>query len=436
MATTVVVLTSGTSWTVPTGCYEVAVECLGAGGPTGPSAYTGGGGGGAYSKLNSLTVTPGASISCQIGDGTSTTDADRATWFSSTSTVFAEGGGASNGYGSGTGGEPVNGIGDVKYAGGFGGSFPFSLPTGGGGGSAGPGGAGSDGSTPTGGTAYAYTWESVYSTGDGGDGGGTGTSGQVGNDYGGGAGGNGDGATFNAGGDGLIVITYTPVVGYIVSASAASFTETGTSVSFLKDSVVKASSGPFTETGASVGLTRGSLIHASSSDYGYSGASVGVFKGLKVVSSAGAYSAIGASAGAYKDSIIHVSAGSFTYTGTSAETLKGFKTLASSSSYLYSGVPVNFYRGLKVLTSSGTFVETGASVSLLKYAKIEAEGTEYEYDSAVASGRLKVTTTTDSNGDFSTTLNLSPGTYSIRARQTVDSSIGPWTDYQRFSVTT
>lgn len=224
--------------------------------------------------------------------------------------------------------------------------------------------------------------------------------------------------------------------GIVLTAETGSFSVSGSATGLYKGFASQASSGTFVKTGTSTGLVKDSIINVSAGSFTYTGTSAGTLKGFKTLASAGTYSVTGALAGAYKDSIIHVSAGSFTYTGTSAETLKGFKTLASSSSYLYSGVPVNFYRGLKVLTSSGTFVETGASVSLLKYAKIEAEGTEYEYDSAVASGRLKVTTTTDSNGDFSTTLNLSPGTYSIRARQTVDSSIGPWTDYQRFSVTT
>ena len=65
---TVVVLTSGTSWTVPTGVTSVDVECWGAGGG---SHYQGGtftgAGGGAYSATTGVAVTAGASITIGIG---------------------------------------------------------------------------------------------------------------------------------------------------------------------------------------------------------------------------------------------------------------------------------------------------------------------------------------------------------------------------------
>ena len=67
----VILLTSGTSWTVPSDCTSAVVECYGGGGGGGSgtnSYYPGGGGGGAYSSAT-VATTPGASISYAVGGG-------------------------------------------------------------------------------------------------------------------------------------------------------------------------------------------------------------------------------------------------------------------------------------------------------------------------------------------------------------------------------
>ena len=170
--TKIIFLTTGTSWVVPNdwNSSNNTVECIGAGGGGDSGWENAGGGGGAYAKSVNLTLTPGASVTYQVGaggaggpttssanfaggDGISGTD----TWFNSGSfpssgsacgakagqggTSFAGtpntslGGTASASYASGTG--------SVKYTGGTGGQGSWG--GGGGGGAAGPNGAGANG---------------------------------------------------------------------------------------------------------------------------------------------------------------------------------------------------------------------------------------------------------------------------------------------------
>lgn len=156
-----VVLTSGTSWTVPSGVTNlISVECWGAGGgAAGPSTWSayGGGGGGAYAKKNNLAVTPGNNISYSIGAaGASGNNSNGInggdTWFLSTSTVKAQGGRGSlqdgTNYLGGAGGATASCVGDVLYAGGNGGDNPSYYPGVGGGASGSPTGAGANGLNP------------------------------------------------------------------------------------------------------------------------------------------------------------------------------------------------------------------------------------------------------------------------------------------------
>lgn len=205
---TTIVLTSGTSWTVPDDWNNSSneIELLGAGG----LAYYGAGGGGGFSKIINFSATPGATITYHIGSGSSTTQSDHDTWFDSTSTALAEGGGNVVNVGGGTGGGQINGnVGDVTHDGGYGSSFGFSCPGPGGGGAAGPTSDGSAGGNPTGGAAGTGSL-SGYSPGAGGDGAAGGGPYYAGNDYGGGGGGACD-TNASPGGSGIIVINYTPL---------------------------------------------------------------------------------------------------------------------------------------------------------------------------------------------------------------------------------
>lgn len=204
-----VVLTSGTSWTVPSDWNSAnnTIETIGAGGGSG-SGYAsggsssrnagGGGGGGAYSKTTNLTLTPGASVSYQVG--TSVANANGGdTWFNGASLAASSvgakgGGGGANGSVSGSGaggagGASASGIGTVKYSGGAGGTPTQNDGSGGGGG----GGAG--GPSGAGGAAAGNS-----AANGGGGGGANGGSSGTGSTGGNGRLGTGGGATGNPGG--------------------------------------------------------------------------------------------------------------------------------------------------------------------------------------------------------------------------------------------
>lgn len=215
--TTTVTFTSTTTWVAPAGVTSIQVSTWAGGGGSGDlggSVAGGGGGGGAYSGLNALTVIPGNSYTVTVGIGGTAASAGGSggaggdSWFSTSGTVLAKGGGAgitgSTGGAAGVGGATASGIGDIKHAGGDG---AHGAPGGGGGG----GGAGT--------TADGGAGSTSGSGGIGGTGGavGGGTGGQADSNSpsaqikGGGAGGGSGGVGGFAGARGEIQITYTSV---------------------------------------------------------------------------------------------------------------------------------------------------------------------------------------------------------------------------------
>lgn len=210
MTLKVILISSGSSWTVPSDYGTPStVDCFGCGAQGSPGIVFGsgapgfGGGGGAFARKSNLALSPGANIPVQIGGVSS---ASRQTWFFSSTSVLADGG---NGL---LGGQSSNCVGDLVYSGGEG------VSQGGGGGAAGPNGAGASGVSSTGGQGDA---------GFGGTGGAEGVNGNPGTEYtltaggtagsgGGGGVGNpvglnvGQGGAFGAGGGGAATGTMSP----------------------------------------------------------------------------------------------------------------------------------------------------------------------------------------------------------------------------------
>lgn len=214
-----IILTSGTSWTVPAdwNSADNKVECIGAGFRGGST----GGGGGAYAKKSNVSFAAGSSIGYQIGAASIDTPTAQ-TWFGSTSTVMAVGSLSDRG------GAASLCVGDIAYSGGDG----FGGTSGGGGGAAGPNGNGNSASGTSGASGdngFGGAGGSPRSTGStpgvpGGNGtewGGAGSGGGGGGAqqahagdgglYGGGGGRySADPGSQGLGAPGVIVITYTP----------------------------------------------------------------------------------------------------------------------------------------------------------------------------------------------------------------------------------
>ncbi len=225
-AATVVYLTSGSSWTVPSDWNDEAntIEVIGGGG-AGAQTLNTGGGGGAYSKEVNVHLTRGSSVNYAVGAGGASTGASGGdTYFCNSSSNCASingsavkagaKGGTGGAVSGGAGGLASAGYGSTKFNGGTGANDGGS--GGGGGGAGGPSGAGGNGSSSTGGTGgngaggtggtvgnpgvAGQEWDATHGSGGGGG------SGAAGGAYGGGGGG-----FFSAGNGaaGLIVITYT-----------------------------------------------------------------------------------------------------------------------------------------------------------------------------------------------------------------------------------
>ena len=128
-----VVITSGTTYVIPGDCAKIDfLDCIGGGGSGAASNGNGvnatGGGGGGWSRTTNLVVTPGSTVSIQVGSGGAAVsrvspgagggvsgNAGTDTWFVNTSTCLAKGGGG------GVGSNPA-------ASGGAGGAAAVSLP--------------------------------------------------------------------------------------------------------------------------------------------------------------------------------------------------------------------------------------------------------------------------------------------------------------------
>jgi hypothetical protein len=187
-------LTSGTTWAVPNDWNSNAntIECIGGGGAGDPgvgSTQAGaGGGGGAYSAIVNQALTPGSTVTIQVGAGGATANANGTdTLFkdnTSTTVCLAKGGqGGQTTSAGGAGGASGSGTGTTKNSGGAGGTSALLGGGCGGGGAGGPLGIGGAGGAST-------TVVSAGGGGGGGNGGGTAGASPSGANSAGGAGGN------------------------------------------------------------------------------------------------------------------------------------------------------------------------------------------------------------------------------------------------------
>jgi hypothetical protein len=188
-----------------------------------------GGGGGAYSR-STIAVTPGLSYTVTVGAGGAGGtfgvagghgSAGGDTWFSTSGTVMAKGGGAGgfSATAAGSGGASGSGVGTTKFSGGNGATGSTTGSQGGGGGS-------SAGTAAVGGNAGAIPAGGVAPSGggDGGAGGSNGVNSGLGNPGsapggGGGGGEEGGNASGGAGAAGRVVLTYTSAGGTVVGTT-------------------------------------------------------------------------------------------------------------------------------------------------------------------------------------------------------------------------
>ena len=166
MATTSFTASGSTNWTAPLNVFSVTADCKGGGGAgggaTGTAAGGGGGSGGAFARKYSIPVVPGSSYPVVVGaggtGGTGVGGVGGSTWFFLAGSVNAQGGiGGRNCIANSSGsfgGTALTAscIGDLKFAGGNGGSAT-SLLGGAGGGGPGETGVGGNASGTTRGTA-------------------------------------------------------------------------------------------------------------------------------------------------------------------------------------------------------------------------------------------------------------------------------------------
>lgn len=149
--TTLVSLTSGTSWNPPNGITRVKARCYGGGAAGGGSGPSGGGGGGGYSE-GYVSVTPNTPVACSIGAGGTGGSGNGgnggATTFGGLTAGGGSGGVTGSGGAGGAGGTATGG--QYNNAGSAGQTGNASAGLGGSGGASGSGGQGGTGGFSTG----------------------------------------------------------------------------------------------------------------------------------------------------------------------------------------------------------------------------------------------------------------------------------------------
>jgi len=213
-----ILLTSGTSWTVPSDFTTGTVHLIGGGGAGNSAGNKTGGGGGGYAAITSFSPTAGSSFTYAIGAaGTSNGAGGNTTIIVGGTTVTAGGGGAGTSGAGGTGGSSTTylysaGSLFLLSSGSNNGGSGSSLISGGGGGGAGgtitsgvSGGSGSTGGAGNGGAGGAAGLPGTEIGGLYGSGGGASAGGTAGLYGGGGCG----GVVSGAGAQGAIIIQYT-----------------------------------------------------------------------------------------------------------------------------------------------------------------------------------------------------------------------------------
>lgn len=272
------VITSGTRWRVPSDCTSAQIEVIG-------GAL---GSGGAYSKTNSVSLTPGSFAYVNVGSSGGDTWFNKNSGVAPTSTAngaLAKGGGGNllDSNLNAVGGLAANGIGDLKYSGGGHGSGSGSdyISFGGGGGAAGPNGNGAKGGNSYNGGNYLGGGGGGAANGGGagasgstlGAGGAGGTSQLGGGSGAGGLSSGGDGTSGANGGGG----------GGIGGFTAGPYTSGGASMQAIwTDSVTGISYGPGSGVGGYTDITA-SLTNVFGSNAGYGGGNPSGRPGLIVV---------------------------------------------------------------------------------------------------------------------------------------------------------
>lgn len=134
--------------------------------------------------------------------------------------------------------------------------------------------------------------------------------------------------------------TYTPQA--ITAGGTTNAADSWTAMTIaLRPSIIDypltASAGSFTYTGSNATVSRSRSLTSSSASYTYTGSSATITKGYPIDASAGSYTYTGSSADILRSKELAASSGSYTYTGTSAPLSIGYSLTASSGSYAYTG---------------------------------------------------------------------------------------------------
>lgn len=177
--------------------------------------------------------------------------------------------------------------------------------------------------------------------------------------------------------DGYIPGTAAPVV---LTASAGSFTLTGSAATLARRKVLVAAAGTFSLTGAAATLARRKVLIAAAGSFTLTGASVVLAAQRNISASSGSFSLTGSAATLRRGLVLQAQAGVFSLTGAAADLAVLSGLTASSGSFVISGAAASLVvRRLPMVAAAGSFVMTGSSATFVARRVLTCDAGAYSF---------------------------------------------------------
>lgn len=188
---------------------------------------------------------------------------------------------------------------------------------------------------------------------------------------------------------------------YTLTASAGSYTETGSAASLKRGYRVAATAGSYALTGSVLTARLTRRLSASAGSYALNGSVLTAKVARLLAASAGSYTLAGSGANTKAGRSLAAAAGAYSESGSEATFKYGRVMAASAGSYALAGASVVFAKGYYLTAAAGGYALAGASAGLTAARLLSAGAGSYAVTGAAASF---------ARGFY---LTASPGTYSL-----------------------
>lgn len=159
-----------------------------------------------------------------------------------------------------------------------------------------------------------------------------------------------------------VTLTYTPIVGYTLTASHGTYVLSGQAVNLLKGYAIAAAQGSYSLTGQAAAFRRTHIMQAAYAVYSLAGQVARLLKGFKVQAAFGDYDLNGQAAGLRRSRIMPSNQGAYTLSGQLALLERGLLVTAGQGTYTLTGQNAGMRRSLEVNANQGSYTLSGQTV--------------------------------------------------------------------------